>query len=559
MRRRSISSSKVSLSSARPPGRWAAPVFLVALFMAAMCAPATADTGYSKGVFSPSACNGAGEFTCTSPYAVQTGWSGDPRTNEGICTTGTCYRTTTGTYTTGSATFEPNLLYSGWYKLQTCWGGSSGASQLAVHTIYYKNGNVAQTVDQSINGDTWVWLQSGNAFQFDAGVSDSCKVVQTHPTAEATGRRVIADNVMWRWVKPNMPTGLLGTAASTTEIDLSWTAASMPADGYYRIERKTGAGGTYAEIAAHATRTTYPDTAVSPDTQYHYRIRAHETGDSDYSAEVASFSDPSAVLLTVVATPSQGGTCNGGGMYAPGALVTLTTAHSTGWSFIKWSTQPDGSDTVQLPYTMPSTPVTLYAIFGVAQFNLTLTPVPAAAGTLTGGGSKAYNSSVAIDAAANPGFYFMGWSTTADDSALITRKHSYTYTMPTTEGDVALYAIYAKAIFFEGFEGLANGSLVMNYSPGNPATNGDLNSGNPWMGYAPEDSIVEARNCPQRSQRARYCQWRMVQLLPGSEPRLPMQWWQCPNWQLQHGLVLLRFQGYRCRQHLHRLRRHSPV
>lgn len=123
MRRRSISSSKVSLSSARPPGRWAAPVFLVALFMAAMCAPATADTGYSKGVFSPSACNGAGEFTCTSPYAVQTGWSGDPRTNEGICTTGTCYRTTTGTYTTGSATFEPNLLYSGWYKLQTCWGG----------------------------------------------------------------------------------------------------------------------------------------------------------------------------------------------------------------------------------------------------------------------------------------------------------------------------------------------------------------------------------------------------------------------------------------------------
>ncbi len=56
---------------------------------------------------------------------------------------------------------------------------------------------------------------------------------------------------------------------------------------------------------------------------------------------------------------------------------------------------------------------------------------------------------------------------------------------------VTLNANYVKAFFAEGFEGLATGSLDMNDIQGpNQATNGDLNSGQPWWGTNPANGSV---------------------------------------------------------------------
>ena len=83
---------------------------------------------------------------------------------------------------------------------------------------------------------------------------------------------------------PGAPTNLTATAVSDTQVDLSWTDKSGKEDGY-KIERKTGTGGTFAQIASVAANTTsYQDTALVKGTTYYYRVRAYNVaGNSSYS------------------------------------------------------------------------------------------------------------------------------------------------------------------------------------------------------------------------------------------------------------------------------------
>jgi len=74
-----------------------------------------------------------------------------------------------------------------------------------------------------------------------------------------------------------------------SSLRLIWTDQSTDETGF-QIERKTGAGGTYAQIGtAAANATTYMDTGLLEATQYFYRIRAvNDAGNSVYSNEVGA-------------------------------------------------------------------------------------------------------------------------------------------------------------------------------------------------------------------------------------------------------------------------------
>jgi hypothetical protein len=70
-------------------------------------------------------------------------------------------------------------------------------------------------------------------------------------------------------------------------INLAWTDNANNETGF-KIERKTGAGGTYSQIATvGANVTSYNNnTGLSPSTTYYYRVRANNgSGDSAYSNE----------------------------------------------------------------------------------------------------------------------------------------------------------------------------------------------------------------------------------------------------------------------------------
>ena len=82
------------------------------------------------------------------------------------------------------------------------------------------------------------------------------------------------DNVT---VVPVAPTTLTATAASTSQINLSWTDNSTNETGF-KVQRKTGTGA-YADIATvNKDVTAYADKGLTPSTTYTYRVYAYNTG-----------------------------------------------------------------------------------------------------------------------------------------------------------------------------------------------------------------------------------------------------------------------------------------
>lgn len=89
---------------------------------------------------------------------------------------------------------------------------------------------------------------------------------------------------------PSTPTGLTANAASSTQINLSWTASTddVGVTGY-PVERCQGTGcTTFAQIAAPAA-TSLSDTGLTAGTNYSYRVRATDAaGNLSAYSNVAS-------------------------------------------------------------------------------------------------------------------------------------------------------------------------------------------------------------------------------------------------------------------------------
>ncbi|MGH7462444.1 MAG: fibronectin type III domain-containing protein, partial [Longimicrobiales bacterium] len=107
---------------------------------------------------------------------------------------------------------------------------------------------------------------------------------------------------------PSTPATLSATPVSPAQINLAWAAASGVVVRY-RIERKTGAAGTYAVIDSVASSaTTYNNTGLSSATLYGYRVRAcNTTGCSTPTAEAnaTSLPIPPAGLTPTTASTTQ--------------------------------------------------------------------------------------------------------------------------------------------------------------------------------------------------------------------------------------------------------------
>jgi regulation of enolase protein 1 (concanavalin A-like superfamily) len=90
-------------------------------------------------------------------------------------------------------------------------------------------------------------------------------------------------------VLPAAPSALISAVAANGRISLSWTDNSSNETGFL-IERKTGAGGTYAQVATVGPNvTTYSEGGLVPGTQYYYRVRATSgSGSSGFTAEANS-------------------------------------------------------------------------------------------------------------------------------------------------------------------------------------------------------------------------------------------------------------------------------
>lgn len=119
---------------------------------------------------------------------------------------------------------------------------------------------------------------------------------------------------------PSTPGGLAASAASSSQINLSWTAVSGATS--YDIYRSVSSNGTFSRIGNEPTvssgsTTSYSDTALSASTTYYYKISAiNASGESAASSAVSA------------TTQTAGGSSSGGspsGLSGGSAIVGETT------------------------------------------------------------------------------------------------------------------------------------------------------------------------------------------------------------------------------------------
>src|SRR5437867_2780916 len=131
---------------------------------------------------------------------------------------------------------------------------------------------------------------------------------------------------------PSAPAKLTVTAASATQISLTWTASTddVGVTGY-QVERCPGAEcATFTPVAA-ATGTTYSDTGLSPSTSYSYQVRAVDaTGNVSGASPVARATTASVGATERVSVDSAGTQANGASsgvaLSADGRFVAFTSA-----------------------------------------------------------------------------------------------------------------------------------------------------------------------------------------------------------------------------------------
>jgi fibronectin type 3 domain-containing protein len=127
---------------------------------------------------------------------------------------------------------------------------------------------------------------------------------------------------------PTAPSGLTATAASSSQINLSWIASTdnVGVTGY-QVERCQGAGcSTFTQIAT-TTTTTYINTGLTASTSYSYRVRA-----TDAANNLSSYS------LTTSATTTQQ-TSDTTPPSAPSGLTT--TVVSSNQINLSWTASTD--------------------------------------------------------------------------------------------------------------------------------------------------------------------------------------------------------------------------
>lgn len=134
----------------------------------------------------------------------------------------------------------------------------------------------------------WAWNGSGSGYADDFVLTGSSPTSTPTPTPTPVAG-----------VAPNAPSALKGTAASATQINLSWSDNATTENGF-KIERSiSGAAFTQIAIVAANIRE-YTNAGLAASTNYYYRVRAYNSyGDSIFSNAATA-----TTLATATPTPT---------------------------------------------------------------------------------------------------------------------------------------------------------------------------------------------------------------------------------------------------------------
>lgn len=202
-----------------------------------------------------------------------------------------------GSGTVGTATFTPNITQAGQYDVYARWVSASNRAAAAPFAITGLDGTFNVTRDQRSNGSAWVSL---GRYNFTTGTGGRVALSNTANSAEY----VSADAVRFVYAAalptPVAPSALSATAASSSQINLSWTDNASNETNYI-VSRSSTSGGTYTDIITlGANVSSYSNTGLTAGTTYFYKVRATNSYGASLNAGPASATTLGGGLATVI-------------------------------------------------------------------------------------------------------------------------------------------------------------------------------------------------------------------------------------------------------------------
>ena len=151
------------------------------------------------------------------------------------------------------------------------------------------------------------------------------------------------------------------------------------------------------------------------------------TGDCTLTATFAEV-PPGEYVISVEASPTDGGTVSGGGTYTEGSQVTLTATANEGYTFTQWQ---DGN--TSNPRTITVTGDATYtATFTRNVYTITVSANPIDGGTVSGGGGYSYGDLCTLSATPATGYTFVNWTEngipfidTTDTTIIVTDNRTF--------------------------------------------------------------------------------------------------------------------------------------
>jgi fibronectin type 3 domain-containing protein len=250
--------------------------------------------------------------------------------------------------TTGSSVSPPStplgfsVTAASSSQINLSWTASTGT--VAGYKIY-RSGTYLKSVTTTSTSDAGL-SASTNYCYYVTAYNEAGESVQTSQLCATTQAPPVSS--------PSTPTGFSVTAASSSQINLSWTASTGTVAGY-KIYRS----GTYLKSV---TTTSTSDAGLSASTNYCYYVTAYnEAGESVQTSQLCATTQ--APLSSIPAVPtnlSPGSTSSPGPTLGSNSVTVSWNASSGATSYIGGITDiAAGSDVVTIDTSGTSTPATL--------------------------------------------------------------------------------------------------------------------------------------------------------------------------------------------------------
>ena len=212
---------------------------------------AAADNGTTIR-FQVTASNGGGTSTATSSQTAVVVDSSPPSRPTGLTATA----------------IGPN-------EIDLSWTASTDDVGVAGYTIY-RGGSVLTTVSAGTTTYSDTTVSPSTPYSYTVDAYDAAQNHSTQSAAATATTPAPADTT-----PPSVPTGLVSTGATASQVDLSWHASTdnVGVAGYTVYRNGT--------VIANAGSTTFSDLAAAPNTKYTYTVDAFDAA-GNHSAQSSS-------------------------------------------------------------------------------------------------------------------------------------------------------------------------------------------------------------------------------------------------------------------------------